>query len=100
MLPDYSLIEDQLSGRRRGVTATREYLAGAGQGKYSIADKGAWPHIQSWRSLGFSNEEMCAQFSCMLAWVDRVAVRPAVQLGIADQYYSSEENRTLVAKTE
>lgn len=98
MLPAYALIEDHLSGKHTG--ATREYLAGAGRGKYSIADMGAWPHVRSWRSLGFSEEEVGAKFPSMLAWVDRIEQRPAVQRGISNKLYSSEENPALVARSD
>ncbi|KAJ3472405.1 hypothetical protein NLG97_g11014 [Lecanicillium saksenae] len=98
MLPIYTLIEDHLSGKYRSSGGGREYLAGDGQGKYSIADIGAWPHVRSWKGLGLTENEM-HQFPCLLAWIERIEARPAVQRGISDEYYSSEVNPALVAKS-
>lgn len=40
----YDVLEIRLSGRYSG--GTREYLAGQGMGKYSIADINAWPWMR------------------------------------------------------
>lgn len=91
----YNVLELRLSGRYSGVS--REYLAGIGKGKYTIADMGAWPYIRSWKYAGFTDEEM-AQFPHLLQWIARIAVRPAVQRGISD-FYDSEENPALRVST-
>ncbi|KAH8807351.1 glutathione S-transferase [Xylogone sp. PMI_703] len=70
----YNVLEVHLSGHYTAVP--REYLAGAGKGKYSIADIGAWPWIRSWKSARFTEEEM-AQFPFLLEWIARIAARPA-----------------------
>ena len=72
-----------MSGRYTGVE--REYLAGDGKGKYSIADIGTWPWINIWKFSGFTDEEM-AKFPHLLRYVDRIAEREAVQLGKGDAY--------------
>ncbi|PQE24044.1 glutathione S-transferase protein [Rutstroemia sp. NJR-2017a BVV2] len=87
----YDVLEARLSGRWTGVP--REYLAGTGKGKYSIADIGTWPWVRSWRSAQFANEDM-AGFPCLLQWIARIAERPAVQRGISS-FYDSEENPEL-----
>ncbi|KAI1841875.1 hypothetical protein JX266_011953 [Neoarthrinium moseri] len=94
MLRIYSVLEDHLSGKHRSIT--RDYLAGAGVGKYSIADIGTWPHVRAWRSLGFSHDDMLA-YPHLLEWISRVADRPGVQIGISDKY-DSEENPSLIVR--
>jgi glutathione S-transferase len=94
VLRAYSTLEDHLSGRHTGIT--RHYLAGSDQGSYSIADIGAWPHVRSYRSIGVSEDEI-ARFPNLLQWIDRIAQRAAVQVGISDKY-DSEENPGLVLR--
>ncbi|KAJ4856090.1 hypothetical protein T069G_09458 [Trichoderma breve] len=78
MLRIYSVLEAHLSGQYNGQSAVpREYLAGDGVGKYSIADMGTWPH-----------------------WIDRIAARPGVQRGIDAGKYDSEENPGLLVWAE
>jgi len=79
----YGVLEIQLGGRYTGVE--REYLAGEGRGKYSVADIGTWPWVKNWRHTGFSEDEM-ARFPHLLSWVERIAERPAVQRGIGHAY--------------
>lgn len=89
LLRIYSVLEDHLSGRHTGGLA-REYLAGSGVGKFSIADMGTWPHVRGYRTAsGLSDEEMAA-FPSLLAWIARIAARPAAQEGISDKYSSGE----------
>jgi len=77
------VLEIQLSGRYTGVE--KEYLAGEGKGKYSVADIGTWPWIKNWKQSGFSEEEV-KPFPHLLRWVDRIAERPAVQRAIGEAY--------------
>ncbi|KAH8698715.1 glutathione S-transferase [Talaromyces proteolyticus] len=79
----FGVLELHLSGKFTGLA--REYLAGNGKGKYSIADIKAWPWIKNWERSGFTMEEM-SQFPHLLQWIDRIAVRPAVQRGIGKKY--------------
>lgn len=79
----YGVLEIHLSGKYTGEP--REYLAGNGKGKYSIADMGTWPWVKGWEFSQFTKEEMSA-FPHLLKWVDRIAARPAVQRGIGEKY--------------
>ncbi|KAK4071462.1 uncharacterized protein Triagg1_6123 [Trichoderma aggressivum f. europaeum] len=102
MLRIYSVLESHLSGQFNGQSAApREYLAGDGVGKYSIADMGTWPHVRGYRSLGFSEEtDMRPKFPHLLQWIDRIAARPGVQRGIDAGKYDSEENPGLLVRAE
>ncbi|KAH9207924.1 glutathione S-transferase [Leptodontidium sp. 2 PMI_412] len=79
----YGVLEIRLSGMCTGEP--REYLAGKGKGKYSIADIGTWPWVKGYAFSGFTKEEM-EKFPHLLQWIDRIAERPAVKLGISDKY--------------
>jgi glutathione S-transferase len=79
----FGVLEIHLSGRYTGVP--REYLAGNGTGKYSVADIKTWPWIKNWERSGFSKDDMAA-LPHLLEWVDRIAERPAVQRGIGEAY--------------
>ncbi|KAL7781005.1 glutathione S-transferase [Trichoderma afarasin] len=102
MLRIYSVLEAHLSGQYNGQSAVpREYLAGDGLGKYSIADMGTWPHVRGYRSLGFSEEtDMRPKFPHLLQWIDRIAARPGVRRGIDAGKYDSEENPGLSVRAE
>jgi glutathione S-transferase len=92
----YGVLELRLSGRY--TTGPRDFLAGDGKGKYSIADIGAWPWLRAWKRTQISDEEM-ASFPHLLGWIARVAARPAVERGISN-FYDSEENPELLVSTE
>lgn len=79
----YGVLEIRLSGKYTGEP--RDYLAGKGKGKYSVADIGTWPWVKAWEFSGFTQEEM-KPFPHLLKWIDRIAERPAVQRGIGDEY--------------
>ena len=79
----YGVIEIHLSGKYTG--SPREYLAGEGKGKYSVADIGTWPWIKAWEFSGFKKEDM-DKFPHLLKWIDRIAERPAVKRGIGEKY--------------
>jgi glutathione S-transferase len=79
----YGVLEIRLSGKYTG--APREYLAGKGKGKYSVADIGTWTWVKGWERSGFTKEEM-EPFPHLLKWIDRIAARPAVQKGIGEKY--------------
>ena len=77
------MIEIHLSGKYTG--SPREYLAGNGKGKYSVADIGTYPWIAMYARTGFSEEEM-AEFPHLLKWLERIKARPAVQRGSGEFY--------------
>lgn len=79
----FSVLEIQLSGRYTGEP--KEYLAGKGKGKYSVADIGTWAWVKNWPASGYTDEEM-KEFPYLLKWVKRIAERPAVQRGIGMKY--------------
>ncbi|KAL9135507.1 MAG: hypothetical protein Q9175_003309 [Cornicularia normoerica] len=79
----YGVLEIQLSGKYTGEP--REYLAGNGKGKYSVADIGTWPWVKSWEFSGFSQEDM-KPFPHLLKWIERIAERPAVKRGTGEKY--------------
>lgn len=82
--------EIQLSGKY--TNEPREYLAGNGKGKYSIADIGAWAYIKELKhipELGTSEEQQ-ARFPHLLKYIDRIAQRPAIQRGIGPAYDQQE----------
>ena len=79
----YGVLEIQLSGKYTGEP--REYLAGNGKGKYSVADIGTWPWVKGWAFSGFSEEDL-KPFPHLLKWIDRIAERPAVKRGTGEKY--------------
>jgi glutathione S-transferase len=80
----YGVLEIQLSGIYTGGEP-RDYLAGHGKGKYSVADIKAWSWVKGWERSGFTAEDV-KPFPNLLKWIDRVAARPAVQRGIGETY--------------
>ncbi|KAF2209842.1 hypothetical protein CERZMDRAFT_113596 [Cercospora zeae-maydis SCOH1-5] len=79
----FGVLEIHLSGKF--TNEPREYLAGNGKGKYSVADVKTWPWVKNWERSGFTKEEVEA-FPHLLKWIDRIAERPAVQRGIGEAY--------------
>ncbi|KAG9784538.1 hypothetical protein ABEF95_014185 [Exophiala dermatitidis] len=79
----YGVLEIRLSGKYTGEP--RDYLAGKGKGKYSVADIKTWPWVKGWERSGFTAEDM-KPFPHLLKWIDRIAARPAVQRGIGEKY--------------
>ena len=79
----YGVLEIRLSGKYTGEP--RDYLAGKGKGKYSVADIGTWTWVKAWEHTGVSVEDM-QQFPHLLKWIDRIAQRPAVKAGIGEKY--------------
>ncbi|KAJ3485037.1 hypothetical protein NLI96_g5227 [Meripilus lineatus] len=64
----YGVLEIRLSDR--------DWLAGPGRGKYSIADINVFPWV---RIHGFTGVESLDEFPNLKAWVARIDERPAVQ---------------------
>jgi glutathione S-transferase len=79
----YGVLEIRLSGKYTGEP--REYLAGKGKGKYSVADIGTWPWVKNWERSGFTKEEV-SEFPHLLKWIDRIADREAVKTGTGEKY--------------
>ncbi|MCJ1267531.1 hypothetical protein MMC22_007416 [Lobaria immixta] len=76
------VLEIHLSGKY--TNEPRDYLAGNGKGKYSIADIGAW----SWMRL-LRDEKWREEFDLpphVVKYIDRIAERPAAQRGIGKEY--------------
>lgn len=63
----------------------REYLAGFGKGKYTIADSKPWPWVKAWENSGFTKENM-NKFPHLLKWVDRITRKLAMRKGIKTDY--------------
>lgn len=82
----FGVLELQLSGKYTGEA--KEYLAGKGKGKYSVADIGTWAWVKNWPGSGYTEEEM-NQFPHLLGWIKRISERPAVQRGIGKQFMQS-----------
>lgn len=79
----FGVLEIRLSGKYTGEP--RDYLAGQGKGKFSVADIGTWPWVKNWSFGGYTEEEMKA-FPHLLKWIDRIAERPAVKIATGDKY--------------
>jgi glutathione S-transferase len=79
----YGVLEIRLSGKYTGEP--RDYLAGKGKGKYSVADIGTWPWVKGWAFSGFTEDEM-SPFPHLLKWIERIAERPAVKTGTSEKY--------------
>ncbi|KAJ5664426.1 hypothetical protein N7507_005157 [Penicillium longicatenatum] len=90
----YNVIELHLSGQLTGEP--REYLAGNGSGKFSIADINAYPWIRAWKRSKISEEEM-ENYPHLREWIDRVGSRPALQRGISDIYDEEVHPELLVS---
>ncbi|KAI4169342.1 MAG: hypothetical protein LQ348_007288 [Seirophora lacunosa] len=82
-LRNFNVLEIRLSGKYTGQP--RDYLAGAAKGKYSVADMGTWPWVKGWKFAGFSEDDM-KPFPHLMAWVDRIAGREAVQRALGEKY--------------
>lgn len=62
----------------------REYLAGPGKGKYTIADMNAFPWINLAHYAGIESND---EWPNLKAWVERIKARPAVQAGLGILQY-------------
>ncbi|KAJ7507731.1 glutathione S-transferase [Mycena galericulata] len=58
----------------------RDWLAGPGRGKLSIADFNVFPWVRVWKYAGLDSID---EFPNVKAWLERILARPAVQSGIA-----------------
>jgi len=69
----YGVLEIRLS-----QNGGREYLAGPGKGKYSIADINAFPWVNMWH-MGIENLD---EFPGVAGWLKRIGEREAVEKGL------------------
>ncbi|KAF3904223.1 hypothetical protein ABW21_db0205693 [Orbilia brochopaga] len=92
----FGVIEIQLSGTYTGQP--RQYLAGNGVGKYSVADIGTWSWVKGWSFTGAISDEDMKAFPHLLEWIDRIAKRPAVIRGIGDDYNIQKRPELYVGK--
>ncbi|KAK6335711.1 hypothetical protein TWF730_003089 [Orbilia blumenaviensis] len=92
----FGVIEIHLSGKYTGQP--REYLAGNGAGKYSVADIGTWPWIKGWNFSGAITNEDMETFPHLLKWIDRISERPAVKLGTGDNYNAAKRPELYVGE--
>ncbi|KAL9051132.1 MAG: hypothetical protein Q9162_006204 [Coniocarpon cinnabarinum] len=79
----YNVLEIHLSGKYTGQP--REYLAGPGKGKFSVADMGTWPWVKGWEFSNVPKEEM-DKMPHVLAWIARIWERPAVKRATGEKY--------------
>jgi len=89
----YGVLEIRLSGKYTGEP--REYLAGKGKGKYSVADIGTWPWVKGYSFSGFTDEDM-KPFPHLLKWIERIAERPAVKTGTGEKYSNDSNDKSVV----
>ncbi|KAF4631464.1 hypothetical protein G7Y89_g6665 [Cudoniella acicularis] len=80
----FGVLEIHLSGKYTGET--RDYLAGNGNGRYSVADIGTWPWVSGWDFSGQIKEEDMKQFPHMVKWLERIGERSAVKKGCDKKY--------------
>jgi len=73
----------------------REFLAGPGKGKFSIADMNAFPWVQMWQWSGVDSLE---PFPNVAAWLERIEARPGVKAGY--QAPPSPHNKKLTKEEE
>ncbi|MCJ1347987.1 hypothetical protein MMC31_006217 [Peltigera leucophlebia] len=74
----FGVLEIHLSGKFSGES--RDYLAGKGRGKYSIADIGTWATIKEIATTPLKAKlDECTHLS---KYIERIAQRPACQRGI------------------
>lgn len=69
---------ERLFGILETRLADRDYVAGSGRGKYSIADMAIWPFINAAAVAGIELEE---GFPSVYKWWEQINERPAVKKG-------------------
>jgi glutathione S-transferase len=70
----YSVLQDRLKDR--------DYLAGDGRGRFSIADINAFPWVRGHTWSGIDDDTFKSEFPAVEAWIERVEARPAVYEGL------------------
>lgn len=93
----YSVLEDRLAGKRenpeKGQAQPRDYLVGAGKGKYSVADMNCFPWVRYHFWAGVTNKDM-EKFPNLKKWLQRIGERDAVKAGIAVPEKSSIDDKS------
>lgn len=72
----YEVLEIRLSKQAAGP---RDYLAGDGKGKYSIADINAYPWVAMHAGVGIESVD---EWPGVKAWLERIKAREAVERGM------------------
>ncbi|CAG8959130.1 hypothetical protein HYFRA_00012993 [Hymenoscyphus fraxineus] len=80
----YGVLELHLSGKY--TNESREYIAGKGKGRYSIADMGLWPWINGWGYTGLITPKDMEEFPHLMKWLARIGERTAVKEGTNQKY--------------
>lgn len=70
----YSVLELRLK--------SRDYLAGDGRGKFSIADMNGFPWVRGHAWAGITDVEFAKDYPGVDAWLKRIEARPAVYEGL------------------
>ncbi|KAG8988125.1 glutathione S- transferase, nitrogen catabolite repression regulator [Tulasnella sp. JGI-2019a] len=70
----YSVLELRLK--------SRDYLAGDGKGRFSIADINGFPWVRGHAWAGITDEEFAQDYPGVDAWLKRIEARPAVYEGL------------------
>lgn len=78
------VLEAHLSGKYSGES--RDYLAGKGRGKYSIADIATWPWVNRIATTALKGK--LDETPHLVKYIERIAQRPACQRGISGKVYS------------
>jgi len=59
----------------------RDYLAGPGRGRFSLADANVWPWVNIYHYAGVADN--LDEWPNVKAWVEKIKLRPGVQAGIS-----------------
>lgn len=81
-LRSLDVLEAHLSGKFSGES--KEYLAGKGKGKYSIADVGTWPWVKEIARTSLKGK--LDESPHLAKYIERIAQRPACQRGVGKDY--------------
>lgn len=76
------VLEAHLSGKYSGES--RDYLAGKGRGKYSIADIGTWSWVKEIATTALKGK--LDETPHLVKYIERIAQRPACQRGVGKDY--------------
>lgn len=82
----YSTEAKRLYGVLNTRLESRDFMAGAGRGEYSIADMATWPWVSrfEWQEIELND------YPNVKDWYRRIAERPAVQRGYQVPKYTTE----------
>ena len=82
----YSNEAKRLYGVLNRRLASRDFMAGAGRGEYTITDMATWPWVSrfEWQEINLND------YPNVKDWYERIAERPAVQRGYQVPKYTTE----------